>query len=119
MRKPRSADMINLVVQVPKALKADLERVCKETGLTVSQQTRFSLALWVKRMTGKPVDALSAAAGGALPPGKLKPWESVPVTLESLGPEPDQHNDPAAWAHWSAKQGDIMVAKLAKGEWPE
>lgn len=124
-RKKTPDGMVLISVLIPRNLRGDLEQLRQQTGLSISQQARTSLTLWVmkcqkatgsaQKMYAKGFDGLAGPSDGPgqglTPPAKVKPFEP--------GPEPDQKADPVAWAKWSAKAGNAAIAKLAAGEWPD
>ena len=113
-KRPRSPDMVNMLVQVPTNIRNGLREITKQTGLTTSQQVRRSLAMWIRSQTGKPIETLASMNASPVYGTVPDQWADPPEP--ELGPEPDIKADPAAWASWSAKQGDWMIKQLAKGK---
>lgn len=114
--------MVKLLISIPLAMRTELEIIRQRDGVSISQQARYSLGMWIRRASKDPAGAWGMIGnvvhqtqkGTQSPPeapGPSKPFDP--------GPEPDQHNDPVAWSKWSAKAGNAAIARLAKGEWPE
>lgn len=121
MAKTPKKGLVKVLIALPPDLRTELELIRQQTGLTVSQQARTSLTLWVAKCRKVPAQSLFAKGfGGQLPspdsPGPGQHGHHKPQ-YEDPGPEPSQSKDPAAWAKWSAKAGNAAIAKLAAGEW--
>lgn len=116
--------MVQMQIKVPKATRDAMQRIWARTGLTLSQQARHSLSLWVqacerdekgiqRRAAVRELRRTQARAGSvpAQPP-------APPPPMGHDDPEPDIRTDPVAWSAWSARQGNQAIANLAKGYWP-
>jgi hypothetical protein len=120
MAKTVKNDLVRTLILLPKDLRTELELIRQASGLTLSQQARTSLTLWVAKCRKVPAQSLFAKGFGGQLPGLT---DSVPngpapeVAPFDPGPEPDQAADPVAWSKWAARAGNAAIAKLAKGEW--
>lgn len=123
--------MVKTLILLPKTLRTELEMIRQRDGVSLSLQARLSLILWVNAVKKHPLGAQGMMGNAVSKAYKLGQWgkgSDVPIDggLEPKvqkpydpGPEPDQHLDPVAWSKWSAKAGNAMIAKLAKGEWSD
>lgn len=116
--------LVHMLIQVPKELRDAMQRIAHTDGLTISQQARHSLSLWVQAHDKDPMRADARIAARELRAGKTKVPMGVPQAPAqpidpANDPEPDPNTDPGAWASWSARQGNQAIANLAKGFWPK
>lgn len=125
--------MVKVLIAMPADLRDELNALKQETGLTVSQQARTSLTIWVARCRKTPGGAqalfargmagLTAIAASESPtslPGAHKGYlDTIGPTYDpATDPQPDREREPAKWASWSKRQGDYAVSLLARGIWP-
>lgn len=122
--------MVLMQVRVPKSLRTGLQQVYKASGLTVSQQVRFSLALWLKRVHRDPLGANgvmgSLTGQGPAYQGSHGHQNPSPSDYDAAGapidwlsmPEPDPATEPVLWSKWSARQGNAAIKELAGKHWP-
>lgn len=131
-KRSKDDGLVEMIVLVSKPVRAELEQIKALEGVSISQQVRCSLNLWITAVHRNPHGAQGLLGNQIAKGHKLGGWgpgakgtgtpePDVPQAdpFASLGPEPNQATHPAAWAKWSAKQGNLMVQKLAKGEWPD
>jgi len=131
MEKPNKPDMVRLVVLIPRGLHAELQAIRAVSGVTIGAQCRFSLTQWVRACARNPHGAnglignevafnyrKGARKAGEWLPGQ--PGQAIgPEVDDAPDPEPNQSQEPAAWAKWAARQGNKAIANLAKGLWPK
>jgi hypothetical protein len=124
LTKPKDPNMVEMSVLVPKSTRNALQRIWATRGLTISQQVRHSLALWIRAHEKDP-DALSArvaarelaAVRARTDPDAPRDANGKLIDLDN-DPEPDRAQDPVAWSKWAARQGNKAIKELAKGQWP-
>lgn len=124
MTKPKDPNMVEMSVLVPKSTRNALQRIWATRGLTISQQVRHSLALWIRAHEKDP-DALDArvaarelaAVRARTDPDAPRDANGKLIDLDN-DPEPDRAQDPVAWSKWAARQGNRAIKELAKGQWP-
>lgn len=122
---PDPIPMVELRVKIPKTMQAELQAVWKRTGITMAQQVRTSLALWLARTEKSPGEAsamiarVSSRVARHSGPGKGPAPSGAPFEPEydpALDPEPDPATEPGKWASWSARQGNWAVKQAAQGK---
>ena len=128
MAKPT---MVKVLILLPKALRTELEQIRLRDGVSLSAQARLSLTHWVRAVARNPHGAnglignevaLNYRKGLGKGPDWLpgQPGQAIGPEVEDLpDPEPNQSQEPAAWAKWAARQGNKAIANLAKGLWPK
>lgn len=125
MKRPPRPGIVKMVIMVPKELRDAMQQIWHKSGLTISQQARHSLSLWVQSHSKDPMRADARIAARELRAGKTKvpmgvPQIPPPQPIDPANdPEPDPQTDPGGWASWSARQGNQAIANLAKGFWPK
>jgi hypothetical protein len=129
--------MVVMQIYVPKYIRQKLEQIKQKDGVSVSQQARYSLALWIRRCDKDPHGAWGII-GNAVRDGwrstggpgfkdspqdaSESPQTALQKALEVMehpehDPKPDQHLEPAKWASWAKRQGDAAVKAMAAGYW--
>lgn len=117
--------MVQMQVIVPKEIRDALQRIWHQRGMTISQQVRHSLALWVKAQAKDPAAMDARVAAREIRIAKTGHWtgpeapggaNGAPMDLDN-DPEPDRATEPAKWASWAARQGNKAVKDLAAGHW--
>lgn len=129
----RPEPMVKMLVYIPKGLRDELERIKVQDGVTISQQVRYSLGLWVRRVNRDPHGAWgpignavqdwktgrSGIAGRAQEgPGSHAQALQAAIEVQThpeLDPEPNPSVDPVGWSSWAARQGNAAVKTLAAG----
>jgi hypothetical protein len=115
--KPKRVPMVKVLLHIPLWLREALETIKERDGVTISEQARMSLTIWVKRCARDPHGALGPLTQGMSQEATEAATAYATPEPVPLGPEPDPETDPAAWASWSARAGTAAIAKLAKGDW--
>lgn len=117
--KPKRVPMVKVLLHIPLWLREGLEAIKERDGVSISEQARMSLTIWLKRVNRDPMGALGPLTSGmSLEDTEAASAYAAPPVVP-LGPEPDPSTDPAAWASWSAKAGTEAISQLAKGTWPD
>lgn len=125
--------MVVLQIYIPKHMRDQLEQIKKQDGVSVSQQCRYSLGFWIRRVQRDPHgawgligmgvrDGWRSTGGHGAQNASEKPKTALEHAIEVMehpeqDPEPSQVTEPAKWASWSARQGNAAVKTMAAGYW--
>jgi hypothetical protein len=134
MAKPKEG-MARIVLYIPKTLHERLEQIKQKDGVSLSQQARYSLSLWCRRVEKDPYGAWGLIGSGVRDgwrstggKGFTDPAQDAPQKAQTdlqhalwvmehpeADPEPNIHTEPVKWGAWSARQGNAAVKVMAAG----